>query len=215
MNKLRGAMRPLMTAAGRLALTAAVAGCGLALEARGQAGRPAPLGVASPGRVIEVAGTRALIPDAKVFDHTGREARLYTDLIKGKVVLLSFFYTSCAYVCPAQGDVLARTQARLGERLGKDVFLISVSIDPAADTPRRLGDWAEAFGVKPGWTLVSGDTPELRAMIEAFTGNRPGPKETHFTPVFIGNDRTGTWAAADGENRPANLVGLLDRVAAG
>jgi protein SCO1/2 len=217
MNESRGAVRPRVAAAlvivtGRLALMVAVVGGGLILQARGQAGGPAP---DAPGRLIEIAGARALIPDAKVVDQSGREARLYTDLIKDRVVLLSFFYTTCAYVCPAQGSVLAKTQDLLGPRLGQDVALISITMDPARDTPQRLGDWARAFSARPGWTLVGGDTPELRAMIEAFTGNRPGPKETHFTFVFIGNDRTGAWVAADGESRPSELVALLDKVAAG
>jgi protein SCO1/2 len=108
-----------------------------------------------------------------------------------------------------QGENLSKVQARLGARLGKDVFLISVSMDPQTDTPKKLSYWGKAFGAGPGWTLVSSKTPEINRLLKAFTGNSPGPQEMHASLVFIGNDRTGAWMTVEGLQDAASLAKLL------
>jgi protein SCO1 len=164
------------------------------------------------GKLIEIDDTRVLLPDIKVFTHGGEQVSFYTDLIKDKVVLLSFFYTSCTYVCALQADHLSKVQALLGARLGKDVFLISISMDPDRDTPQKLKYWGRSVGARTGWTLVSSNTPEMNAMLKALTGYNPGPKDMHRSLVFIGNDKTDTWITTDGLLDPASLITLLDRV---
>lgn len=194
-------------------------GCALAAQAHGQTTKPAAHARAAPatakGRVIEIGKAKALIPDAEVFDHFGKRVRLYSDLIKGKVVLLSFFFTDCTNVCDAQGYDLSEMQTLLGNRLGKDVSLVSISMNPAHDTPQKLKHWAKVFGVKPGWTLVSGNSDEMRKMIRDFTGNEPGAREVHVAAVFIGDDRTGTWVSADGLAGPEELIKVIDGLKSG
>lgn len=199
----------------RLSATLIILCCGLMAQAYGQTKSPASVtasSLTSPGRMIEIDKARALIPDAQVFDHQGKKVRLYTNLIKGKVVLLNFFYSTCTYICPVQGDALARLQYRLGKSLGKDVFLISISMNPEEDGAENLKQWAKAFGVKPGWTIVGGSSPEMKKMIKDFTGNDAGPRESHFTVVFIGNDKTGAWVAANGLDGTKNLIELIESV---
>ena len=79
---------------------------------------------------VDIRGVKVKIPDVVVTDQDGRKVRFYSDLIKDKVVVLSFFYTSCTFVCTRQGKVFSELQSLLGERLGKSVFLISVTRDP-------------------------------------------------------------------------------------
>jgi protein SCO1/2 len=152
------------------------------------------------------------IPDLNLTDQNGRRVRLYTDLMKGKVVVLSFFYTTCALVCDVQGRNLARLQAGLGGRLGKDVYLISVSRDPATDTPARLGAWAKEHGVRSGWSLVTGDVKEVGGLVARFLSDTVGPVESHSATVYVVNDRTGTWLASNGLAAPDELMSLIDRV---
>ncbi len=154
-----------------------------------------------------------LIPDAQVLNQRGEQVRLYTDLIKGKVVLMNFFYTSCTYICQMQGDILSKIQVLLGDRLGKDVFLISISMDPQTDTPNKLRYWSNALNAKPGWTIVSSNAPEMSKMIADFTGDYPGPQEVHSSVIFAGNDRTGEWVAFDGLNGPESLVKMINLLA--
>jgi protein SCO1/2 len=163
-----------------------------------------------PG-VIEVGPVKFEIPDVEVLDQDGRKVRFYSDLIKGKVVVVSFFFTGCTLVCPMQGRVLTKLQTRLAQRLGKDVFLISVSKDPRADTPQRLKRWGEEFGADRGWTFVTGAEGVMKKLLWKFTGETPGP-QLHSPIILIGNDRTGVWTEADGLDATEELVKIIDQV---
>jgi cytochrome oxidase Cu insertion factor (SCO1/SenC/PrrC family) len=193
-----------------------ILGAGLLAQAGGQSPRrkstATALNTPTHGRVIRIKESRALIPDIIVVNQEGQKLRLYSDLIKGKVVLLSFFFTGCGYTCPMQSDIFSRMQSILGPRLGKDIFLLSISMDPERDTPQKLRQWASNFNVKPGWTLVSSGSAGMKKMIEDFTGNKPGPREVHTAFVFIGNDRTEQWVSADGLTTPEYLTDLLDQM---
>lgn len=163
------------------------------------------------GKVIEIQNVQALIPDVEVFNNRGKRVYLYSDLIKDKIVLLSFFYTRCSYICSMQGASLAKVQKEL-EPLGKDVFLISISMDPRGDTPEKLKQWGQTFGAGPRWTIVSSDRLEMSRMIKEFTGEETGTRDLHSSTVFLGNDRTGEWLATDGLFGPKTLVGLLKKL---
>src|SRR6476661_9832096 len=78
---------------------------------------------------VDIQGVKIKIPDVVLRNQDGQNVRFYSDLIKDKIVVLDFFYASCAYICARQGKVFSELQSLLGERLGKSVFLISVSID--------------------------------------------------------------------------------------
>jgi len=163
-------------------------------------------------REVEIAGAGIIrIPDQVLVDQEGRQVRFYSDLIKDKVVVLSFFYTSCIYICTKQGKTFSELQALLGERLGKSVFLITVTTDPVNDKPARLKAWGKRHGVQPGWTLVTGDAARLNKLLIPFTGN-PAGAGMHLPSTFIGNDKTGRWTSAAGLFTPEDLLKAVDFV---
>jgi protein SCO1/2 len=84
-----------------------------------------------------VPATRLAIPDTPVLDQDGKSVRFYTDLVKGKVVAINFIFTTCTTICPPLAATFAHVQRLMGDRVGKDVHLISVSVDPVTDTPSR------------------------------------------------------------------------------
>lgn len=178
--------------------------------------RPAPK-VESPaaGRpgVIRVGYDEVAIPDVEVLDQHGRKARFYTDLFKDRVVVVSFFFTSCTLMCPLQGQALARLQNALGDKMGREVFFISVSKDPKNDTPQRLSLWARKFEVKNGWTLVTGTETVMSGLLRQLIGEEPGP-QLHNPVLLIGNDRTGVWEDAEGLSSPDKLIEIIERVSA-
>lgn len=98
--------------------------------------------------------------------HEGREVRFYDDLIKGKSVLLNFFYTICTAeaICPLGTANLVEVQKILGPRVGRDVFMYSITLDPKNDTPQVLRSYARAFGVTPGWTFLTGETEDIERL---------------------------------------------------
>lgn len=161
---------------------------------------------------VDIKGAKVMIPDLVLRDQDGRRVRFYSDLIKGKVVVLSFFYTSCTYICTMQGKLFSELQSLLGERLGKSVFLISVTTDPVKDNPERLKAWAARYSAKPGWTLVTGEEAEMNKLLIQFTGNTAGGG-MHLAATFIGNDRTGFWTSGVGVFAPEELLRAVDYVA--
>jgi protein SCO1/2 len=159
-------------------------------------------------------GVSAHIPDVELVDQNGRKLHFYSDLIKGKVVAINFVFTTCKAICPLQGASFSRVQAQLGDRLGRDVGLISVSIDPAEDTPERLKAWGAMFGARPGWTLLTGAKQEIDELVKAFTGE--GPNLNDHSPVaFLVNDAKGLRIRAYSLGDAARWADLIAEVTSG
>lgn len=158
---------------------------------------------------LNVGNSKIKFPDLELRDQEDRKVRLYADLIKDKVVVLSFFYTNCTFTCTMQGKTFSRLQTLLGERLGKSVVLISVSTDPAKDKLGQLKAWAKRYDVQPGWTVVTGEEREMSKLLIPFTGS-PAGAEMHLPVTFIGNDKTGTWTSADGIFSAEELLKVVD-----
>ncbi len=164
-----------------------------------------------PGAVT-VGKVQIAIPDLLVQDQDGNKRRFYSDLIKDKVVILSFFYTSCPSFCPRMNLRLTKLQNILGDRLGKDVFFVTVTKDPETDTPARLKAWGKNRQLKSGWTMVTGDVKAIGKIVHDFTGDSLG-KNMHNTIFIIGNDKTGNWADLSGFASLDDLRQQIDAVA--
>ena len=167
---------------------------------------------AKPGR-IEMPLMSVEIPDITLLDQSGKEVRLYSDLVKDKIVLVHFFFTKCSDICPMQGRALMKLKSRLGHRLGRDIYFVSISKDPLNDTPEQLSKWGKLFGVGPGWTLVTGDMPVIKKLLWDLTGEEIG-QASHESQVLIGNDRTGVWTSTDGLLLTDEIVKVIDEISA-
>lgn len=172
---------------------------------------PSTIAAQEPG-VITLGKESYKIPDLDVLDQKGRKLRLYSDLIKDRVVVVSFFFTTCTLICPAQGRTLAKISEQLEGRLGTEVFFISISRDPKTDTVKSLRRWAKKFGVGPGWTLVTGEEEVVSKLLQDLASEGPGG-ESHSPILLIGNDKTGAWIEASSFAPPERLVKIIDRVA--
>jgi protein SCO1/2 len=157
------------------------------------------------------AAAQPRIPDIACLDQNGKKLRFHTDLVKGKVVVINFIFTSCPYMCTRIGEGVARLQAALGERAGKDVHLISVSTDPVADTPEKLKAWAARLQAGDGWTLVTGEKAEMDRLLKVLTGDAAGVK-THSPLLLIGNESKNVWTEAYAFDNPAKLIQQIDSV---
>lgn len=155
--------------------------------------------------------TPGRIPDASLVDQDGRPVSFHRDLIAGKVVVVNFVFTTCTTICPPMGASFGKLQKSLGERAGKDVFLISISIDPTIDTPERLLAWADKFGRAPGWSLVTGAKPEVTAVLRSL-GAYVGNKLDHAPIALVGRDG-GEWLRVSGLANPEKVIAAIDRVA--
>src|SRR5207244_1760936 len=99
--------------------------------------------------------------DVPLIDQDGKELRLYNDLIKDKVDIINSMFTSCNSVCPPMTMNLQRIQDWLGDRLGKEVVILSFSVDPATDTPQTLKAFANKYNARPGWHFLTGKKENL------------------------------------------------------
>jgi protein SCO1 len=169
----------------------------------------------SPAAEVGTAPDSGLdIPDVLLLDQHGKKVHFYSDLVKGKVVAVNFIFTTCTTICPPMGATFAKVQKLMGGRVGKDVHLISVTLDPATDTPERLRGWAAKFDARPGWTLVTGPKPDVERLLRAL-GSYVSRKEDHPPLVLIGNDSRRLWTRADGLSSAAKLVKVIDGVSQG
>jgi protein SCO1 len=158
-------------------------------------------------------GTLSLrIPDTQVYDQNGQQLRFYSDLIKGKTVAINFVFTSCTTICPPLTATFRRVQQELGDRVGRDVQLISVSVDPTTDVPERLKSFAAKFNVGPGWTFVTGNKPEIDLLLRAL-GAYVGDKNDHTPMILIGNDKASYWTRAYGLAKAKVITQIVNEAA--
>jgi len=149
--------------------------------------------------------------DVVLVNQDGREMRLYSDLLKGRIVIINAFFTTCQGSCPVMARTFALIQDRLGDRLGRDVFLISVTVDPATDTPAKLKEYAERFKAKPGWHLLTGKKENVDAALYKL-GQYVENKDSHLSIMIVGNEPTGLWKKAFGLAKPEEIIKVIESV---
>jgi protein SCO1/2 len=145
------------------------------------------------------------IPNSTVTTQRGKPVKFYDDLVKGKIVVISFIYTNCTDICPLTTARIAQLEEKLGDMVGRDVFIISMTVDPEHDTPERLKEYAERFGAGPGWSFVTGKPADIRAINYKF-GDRSAILSEHRNEIVLGNDATGEW-------QKDSVFGDIDRLA--
>ena len=150
--------------------------------------------------------------DVELLDQDGRKVRFYTDMLKGKTVVINAFFTTCTSVCPPMNRNMEKIQAALGDRVGKDVFLVSLTVDPLTDTPPRLKEYARRFHAGPGWTFLTGKKEDVDWALYKL-GQYVEDKNDHKTVIIIGNEATGLWKKALGMARADELVQIVQSVA--
>jgi protein SCO1 len=132
-------------------------------------------------------------PNSTVITQDGTDVKFFDDLIRDRMVVISFIYTSCRDLCPINTARLAEVARRLEGRMGEDIFFVSISVDPLNDTPERLKAFADAFYDGPGWTFITGDEQTLR-LIGSKLGNNSEVPANHRNEVVLGNALTGDWS---------------------
>jgi protein SCO1/2 len=134
-------------------------------------------------------------PNVELTTHLGERVRFY-DLIKGKTVAIELMYTSCEFACPLETARLAQVQKLLGDRMGRDIFFYSISIDPAKDTPAALSAYAKKYGAGSGWTFLTGKAADIELLsrkLGLYSRPDPDDKDGHTPVLLIGNEATGQW----------------------
>jgi protein SCO1/2 len=149
--------------------------------------------------------------------HDGRTLRFYDDVLKGKIVLINFFYTDCDAICPLMTENLSRVQELFGARVGRDIFMVSISLQPEHDTPAVLAAYAKSYGAGPGWLFLTGKPADIELLRHRLgfvdsDAAQDADLEQHIGTVRITNEPMHRWAMSPALLNPAALVRAVKRV---
>jgi protein SCO1/2 len=135
-------------------------------------------------------------PNVVLTTQDGKQVHFWDDLMKDRKVLVNFIYTECGASCPLETAKLVQVQEILGDRMGKDIFFYSLSLDPKHDTPAVLKAYAEKFHAGPGWLFLTGKKADIELVRKKLgQAAAPGQNELtdHATTLMMGNTTTGQW----------------------
>lgn len=149
--------------------------------------------------------------DVELTNQNGEKMRLYSDLLKGRVVVINSFFSTCQASCLPLIRNMRSLQTALGDKVGSEVHLISISVDPTLDTPERLKEFAKRNGARPGWIFLSGDKANVDLALRKL-GQYVDKKEDHVNIFIIGNERTGLWKKAFGLAQSDELLKVVESV---
>ena len=149
--------------------------------------------------------------DVELVNQDGKKVRFYSDVLKGKTVVVNAFFTTCTSVCPPMNRNMEKIQEALGDRVGRDVFFVSITVDPEVDTPVRLKEYSKKFHAGPGWMFLTGKKENLDWALYKL-GQYVEAKDDHTTVFIIGNEPTGLWKKAFGMANLTELVKVVESV---
>lgn len=147
--------------------------------------------------------------DRPLLTQDGEEVMFVSDVIGDNIVVMDFVYTTCTTICPVLSALFTQVQSKLGDQVGDDVMLVSMSVDPARDTPQRLKAYSAKHRAGDGWLWLTGPKPvvdEVLVGVGAYTTNF----EDHPTMVLIGDGRTGEWKRLFGFPNPDRIVSIVN-----
>jgi protein SCO1 len=160
---------------------------------------------------------RVTLYDTQLVDSDGQAVSFKSEAIDNRIVIVDFIYTNCTTICPLTsaifGDVQERLIGRLGEQFGRDVKLVTLTVDPATDTPERLKDYAGNFGSPPGWLWLTGDKPKVDKVL-AGLGAYAADFTRHAGAILVGDARSGDWTRFYGVPNPPDIVARVEQLLA-
>ena len=151
--------------------------------------------------------------DETLLDQDGREVRLVTDVIADRLVIMNFIYTTCTTVCPVLSAIIQQVQGKLAGRLGEEVVIVSVSVDPTTDTPTRLKAYAEMLKAQPGWVFLTGGERVIDKGLEG-VGAYSQDFTAHPNMTLIGDGGARAWTRMYGFADPNLILAEIDRLVA-
>ena len=133
--------------------------------------RPAPLAVLGE------------VPEFQLTDQNGRA--FDSKSLEGQIWVADFIYTTCTGPCPMMSAHMRQVQTSTAEMA--DVKLVSITVDPAHDTPPVLAEYARHFKQDPSrWFFLTGDLPRLNDLgVRGFKLNSVDGSLTHSTRLVL------------------------------
>ena len=161
-----------------------------------------------------VARRKNEVPNVQLKTHQGKTVRFYDDLVRDKLVMINMMYAGCNNSCPPMTQNLVRVQKMLGDRIGRDIFMYSLTLRPEQDHPEDLAHYARQHGVQPGWLFLTGAPRDMEQLRFALGFYDPDPKVDkqdgrHTGMVRIGNDPFRRWGMSPALADPRQIVAAV------
>ena len=186
----------------------------LVLVLTGAASAQQPQAPPTQGPAARIGGESAAekyFTDIQLVNQNGEKMRFYHDLLQGHTVIINTFFATCQASCLPITRNLEKVQEALGDRLGKDARIISISVDPDVDTPPELKAFSKKFHARPGWYFLTGNKDDVAFVLKKL-GQYVEDKNEHYNIVIIGNDRTGLWKKAFGLAKSEEIIKIVESV---
>jgi protein SCO1/2 len=155
-------------------------------------------------------GSAKYFADLHLVDQNGQGVDLYS-LFHGRTVVMHTFFATCTASCPILTRTVAAVQERYAERVGKDLVLISITVDPTNDTSEKLKAYARGLSAGAGWYFLTGTKEQVDAALRKI-GQYTEARDDHTNILIIGNDRTGLWKKAFGLAKREEILAIVDSV---
>lgn len=144
------------------------------------------------------------LPNVPIISHEGKEMLFYDDLVKDKIVTINFFFAKCDEICPMVMANLVKVQKILGDQVGRQIHMYSITLKPDQDDLDVVRDYRSALHAGPGWTFFTGKTADIDKIRRGIGFTYPEPAIDRDTTQHIGNVRYGNeplmlWAACPGQ----------------
>jgi protein SCO1/2 len=149
--------------------------------------------------------------DTELVTQDGKRVRFYTDVLKGKVIVINAFFSTCKGACMPMNRNFKKVADLLSDKVGRDVFLVSITVDPQMDTPGALKEYANALHAPAGWLFLTGSKENVDFVLNKL-GQFVADKNDHLNVMIVGNERTGLWKKAFGLGRPEELAKVVESV---
>lgn len=151
------------------------------------------------------------LPDAVLVDRSGEELRFVSEVLGEHIVVMDFIYTSCTTACPVLTAILKQVKTQLGDRVGADVAMVSLTVDPVTDTPERLGRYAVEHGAGENWRFLTGPKARVDRLLEKLGAYTPEFVD-HPVSIMVGDPRRNVWYRFFGFTAPSNVLAAVEKL---
>lgn len=151
--------------------------------------------------------------DSVLTDQFGKQQKLKTDVFGDRIVVMDFIYTTCTTICPVLSALMSKVQNELGDGARGEVQFVSLSVDPARDTPAKMKEYAGKYGAKPGWLWLTGPTGRVNEVLKGFGAYAPN-FEDHPPLILVGDTRSGNWTRFFGFSDPKDVIAKVEELRA-
>ena len=169
----------------------------------GHEGHLAQMAAGPKDSAARVMAPQPVIPDITLVDQSGRATTLREAIGSDKPVLVNFIFTTCTTICPVMSAGMSQFLTNLGAERDH-VRVVSISIDPEADTVDALRAYAARYHASPSWRFLAGTPAAVEAAQRTF-GSYRGGKYNHAPGTFVRSAPSAPWIALDGFSSAATL----------